>query len=204
MPDTPQADSSTYVCLGAIAGAHGVRGDLRVKTFTANPLDIGAYGPLTSEDGSRVFEITRVKPDKMGARITVKGVTGREQAAALKGIRLYVARDKLPALVEDDFYHADLIGLPAFLPDGTAIGTIRAVHDFGSGDLLEIDNEFIPFTRENVPEIKLSGPDGQGRVTVVRPVSIEPSPEELNEEINEELKPDSQLDSQPDSKKEKQ
>lgn len=178
--DTSAHQKAHFVCLGAIAGAHGVRGEMRVKTFTQNPLDIAAYGTLTSEDGARNFVITKAVPDKIGARVRIDGIAHRDQAEALKGTRLYVARTLLPTLESgDDFYHDDLIGLQANTLAGDAFGQIVAVHDFGAGDLLEIktltdageDVEFIPFTKKNVPHIDLTS----GQVTIVPPIMADMS-----------------------------
>ncbi len=150
------------ICLGAFAGAHGVRGEVRVKTFTQDPMDLAAYGPVQTEDGAQHFEITAIKPDKLGARVRLAGITTREQAQSLKGTRIYIARTALPASDDDDdFYHADLLGLVALDAQGNAWGRVIGVHNFGAEDLLEIqpddksDTQFIPFTKEYVPEIRL-------------------------------------------------
>jgi len=153
------------ICVGAVAGAHGVKGDVRIKTFTENPMDIAAYGALWDEAGQNSYEILNAYPDKMGARVRFKNVTSRSHAEALKGTRLYVARDNLPMLDEEDFYHADLIGLAAVTDQGEKLGTVKAVYNFGSADLLDIDGQFIPFTKINVPEIDFQ----TGTLTVVPP-----------------------------------
>ena len=132
------ARDGSRLCLGAIAGAHGVRGDVRLKSFTENPLDIAAYGPLMSEDGTRRFEIVKLRAAKDHVVATVDSIASREEAMALKGTRLYVDRDRLPAPDEDNWYHADLIGLEARREDGTRLGEVTAVYDYGAGDLLEI------------------------------------------------------------------
>ena len=162
------------VCLGAIAGAHGVRGDVRIKSFTEDPLDIAAYGPLESEDRTRRFEISNLRPGKDYVVATMSGVASREDALALKGTRLYVDRDRLPEPEEDTWYHADLIGLKARREDGSVLGRITAVQDYGAGDLLEIALEeggasvLIPFSSEAVPEVDITG----GTVTVVPPEGL--------------------------------
>lgn len=165
----------TRVCLGAIAGAHGVRGDVRIKTFTGDPMDVGAYGALTTEDGGRRFEIANVRLNKDQVVATLKGVTTREDAQALKGTRLYVERASLPDLEEEDtWYHADLIGLEARGADGALIGKVAAIYDFGAGDLIEIALEgsgklvMVPFTAETVPEVD---PDA-GRLTLIPPEGL--------------------------------
>lgn len=151
------------VCVGAVAGAFGVGGEVRLKSFCADPGDVAAYGPLETEDGARRYEVTLVKPVKNGFAARLSGVATKEQADALRGTRLYAGRDALPALGEDEFYHADLIGLEVRDTGGTLLGHVRAVHDHGAGDLLEIHGPglkqtvLLPFTREAVPTVDLSG-----------------------------------------------
>ena len=157
------------IFVGAVAGAHGVKGDVRIKTFTENPMDIAAYGALSDEAGQNTFEILNTYPDKMGARVRFRNVTSRSQAEALKGTRLYVERDHLPELDEEDFYHADLIGLTAVTVQGEKLGMVKAVHNFGSADLLEIEGQFIPFTKINVPEIDFK----LGTLTIIPPQDFE-------------------------------
>ena len=186
---TPAADrSAELVCLGIIGAPHGVRGAMKVKTFTATPQDLAAYGPLTDQHGARVFVVKSCAPAKQGARITLDGVMNREAAAALTGTGLYVARAKLPQLAEeDDFYHADLIGLAVKQMEGASEpseaaedgGRVVAVHNFGAGDLLEIvapdgGNHYYPFTKAVVPEIDLAG----GTLTLVPPREDEARPPE--------------------------
>ena len=159
--------SSARVCLAAIAGAHGVRGLIKLKAFTADPADVFAYGPLSDEAGRRL-EITLKGSGKGGLLAEIAGVRDREAAQALRGTRLFVPRDALPAPAEDEFYHADLIGLAAETEDGRPLGRVTAVFDFGAGDLLEIEAESgatvtLPFTKAAVPEIDLAG----GRLVVV-------------------------------------
>jgi len=154
--------SSSRVILGRIAGAHGIRGEVLIKTFTAAPEDIGAYGPLSDAAGRRSFRIASARPTQKGVVARIEGVSDRNAAEALKGIDLYVARDLLPAASEGEFYHADLIGLAAVDPQGSAVGEIVAVHNFGAGDLLELrlvgtgKTEFVPFTDAIVPEVDLA------------------------------------------------
>jgi 16S rRNA processing protein RimM len=165
------------ILLGEIVVAHGIRGEVGIKTFTAEPEDIAAYGALTDKTGKRTFEISGVKMTAKGIVARVKGVTDRTGAEALKGVGLYVDRDALPDAAEDDgeFYHADLVGLTAVDPEGLDIGTIVAVENFGAGDLLEIKRvgttvtEFVPFTDECVPTVDISG----GRVMVIMPTLID-------------------------------
>ena len=178
-PPLTQTPADGLVCLGIVTGTHGVRGAVRVKTFTDDPLSLRSFGALRDASGKRRYVVRDIQPDKTGARLMLEHITTREQAAALKGEMLCVPRDILPALDDaDDFYHADLIGLKAQAPDGVALGTVRAVHDFGAGDLLDIDGVFVPFTRDCVPHIDLDA----GHVTVILPVSGDDDPSEPDEE----------------------
>jgi 16S rRNA processing protein RimM len=148
-------------CVGAIAGAFGVQGEVRLKSFCAEPAAIAGYAPLMAEDGrSFGVRITRPITGAFAARLT--GVETREQAEALKGTRLYVPRDRLPPLDEDEFYHADLVGLAVVDTGGAALGTVRAVLDHGAGDILEVARPgqpdlLLPFTRAAVPTVDLAG-----------------------------------------------
>jgi 16S rRNA processing protein RimM len=149
------------VCVGALAGAFGVRGEVRLKSFCAEPEAVADYGPLETEDGARRFEVTLVRPISGAFAARLSGVATREAADALKGTRLYAPRDRLPPLAEDEFYHADLIGLEVRDTGGALIGTVRAVHDHGAGDLLEVtrpggESVLLPFTRAVVPTVDLS------------------------------------------------
>ncbi|MGE4219067.1 MAG: ribosome maturation factor RimM [Alphaproteobacteria bacterium] len=164
------------VCLGAIAGAQGVRGQVRVKSFTARPEDVAAYGPLTDRAGRR-FTLHATGMTRGLVVAKVDGVTDRNAAEALRGTELFVDRGRLPAPEEDEFYHADLIGLTAAAPDGTVLGTVRAVHDFGAGDMLDLalaegGTAVVPFTRACVPEIDLAA----GRLTVCMPDTVDARP----------------------------
>ena len=149
------------ICVGAIAGSFGVRGEVRLKSFTAEPEAIASYGPLCSEDGARRFDVTLTRPIKNGFAATLSGVATKEQADALRGLRLYVARDRLPSLPDDEFYHADLIGLPVYDTGGTLLGTVSSVMDNGAGDLLELrvpgasQTVLLPFTRAVVPTVDI-------------------------------------------------
>ncbi|MDA7946470.1 MAG: ribosome maturation factor RimM [Hyphomicrobiaceae bacterium] len=153
-------DRKARVCLGRFSGARGLKGEVRIKTFTAQPQSIADYGPLEDETGARSFELSNVKPAKDGVVAIVRGVTTREQAEALKGIELYVDRDTLPETGDDTtYYHADLIGLVAVSEDGAALGKIIAVQNYGAGDLLEVRpatggaTVLVPFTEAVVPDI---------------------------------------------------
>lgn len=161
------------LCLGVITGAHGVRGQVRVKSFTRDPSDLCAYGPLTDAAG-RPIGLSLAGSAKGVLIARVDGVTDRDAAEALKGVELHVERAALPEPEEDEFYHADLVGTAAVLPDGTPWGVVRAVHDFGAGAVLEIGREdgsetMLAFTRETVTEIDVAA----GRLTVDPPAEIE-------------------------------
>lgn len=164
----PKAKTSeARVCLGAFAGAHGVRGAVLIKAFTEVPADIAAYGPVHSEDGTQSFRLSVTGQKKGGVIAKVEGIETRDEAQALKGTRFYVGRDKLPEPDEEEFYYADLIGLHAEKEDGEPLGTVKAVQDFGGGDLLEIQpargaTVFVPFTSEAVPNVDIR----QGKVTI--------------------------------------
>ena len=165
-----------HVCLGAIAGAFGVRGEVRLKSFTATPQDVAAYGPLSSEDGARSFEVTLTGQTGNALVARLSGVTTKEQADALRGVRLYVPRDRLPGLPDDEFYHADLIGLQVFDTGGTLLGRVKAVHNHGAADLLEVHGPglkatvLLPFTAEVVPTVDLT----LGRIVADPPEGLFP------------------------------
>lgn len=148
-----------HICVGAIAGAFGVKGEARIKSFCAEPKAIADYSPLTSQDG-RSFDLTITRSVKEGFAAQLSGVPTREAAEALKGTRLYAPRDRLPALPDDEFYHADLIGLSVVDTGGVNLGAVRAVHDFGAGDVLDIVGGakpiMLPFTRAAVPTVDLA------------------------------------------------
>lgn len=154
-------DLENRLCVGAISGSFGVKGEVRLKSFCAEPTAIADYGPLFTEDGSRSFSITLTRPVAGGLGARLSGVASKEEADALRGTSLYVARDRLPNLPDDEFYHADLIGLEARDTGGVLLGTVIAVHNHGAGDLLEIGGGgrpavLLPFTMATVPTIDLS------------------------------------------------
>jgi 16S rRNA processing protein RimM len=173
-PARPPAMSppATRVCLGAVAGAHGVRGEVRLKSFCADPAAIGEYGPLMTEDG-RSFAVTITRALKGAFVARLSGVGDREAAEALRGTRLYAARDRLPPTGDDEFYHADLIGLSVLDTGGAVLGTVHAIHDHGAGDLLEIERPgaesvLLPFTRATVPTVDLAA----GRLVADPPAGL--------------------------------
>ena len=158
------------VCIAQIGAAHGVRGEVRLKPFTADPLSVTRYGALESEDGKRHVEIEALRPGKDMLVARLKGVADRDAADALTNTRLYVAREKLPKPEADEFYHADLIGLTAQTQNGETVGTVKALHNFGAGDLLEIEPAngatiMLPFNETTVPLVDVPG----GRIVVEPP-----------------------------------
>ncbi|HEY0441082.1 MAG TPA: ribosome maturation factor RimM [Xanthobacteraceae bacterium] len=166
------------VCVGQFGAAHGIRGEVRLKAFTADPLAIRQYGPLQSEDGARTFEIVSLRPAKDMLVARLKGVDDRNAAETLCNLRLYVPRERLAPPEEDEFYHADLIGLAAVDTTGQPLGTVAGVPNYGAGDLLEIApagggaTVLLPFSKAAVPHIDIAG----GRVTVDPPAGTFPSP----------------------------
>lgn len=162
--------TNAFICVGAIAGAFGTAGEVRLKSFCAEPGDIGDYGLLYSEDGATSYDITVGRAVKGGFAARIKGIRYRDEAEALKGTRLYVARSALPGLPDDEFYVSDLIGLTVFDTGGEKIGRIKAVQDYGAGDILEVQrpgqsDALLPFTAEVVPTVDLSA----GRVVADPP-----------------------------------
>jgi 16S rRNA processing protein RimM len=164
--------AATEVLIGIVAGPHGVGGAVRIKSFAARPEDIGRYGPLSDETGRR-FAL-RVTGSRKGVVIgRLEGVEDRNRAEQLRGLRLYLPRAALPPAADEEFYHADLVGLAAVLDDGTALGRVRAVYDFGAGDTIEIERPaappvLVPFTRAVVPVVDLSA----GRLVVSPPPGL--------------------------------
>ncbi len=175
-----------FVVLATIGAPHGVKGEVRVKSHTADPMALGAYGPLFTKDGRRL-EIESLRPAKGVLVARFRGVDDRNAAEALKGLPIGVDRSALPAAAEDEFYYADLIGLAAFDPAGNALGTVAAVENHGAGDILEIAREdgaslLLPFTKAVAPDIDIEA----GRIVIVQPEEVEARPEEGPEEIKEE------------------
>lgn len=149
------------ICVGAIAGAFGVRGEVRLKSFTAQPEDIESYGPLNSEDGTQTFRVSLIGQTKNGFTARLSNVQTKEQADALRGMRLFVDRDVLPGLPDDEFYHADLIGLEVYDTGGTLLGRVENVLNHGASDLLEVkpkvgETVLLPFTVAAVPTVDLT------------------------------------------------
>lgn len=162
------------VCVGAIAGAFGVRGEVRVKSFTAEPDDIGAYGPVETEDGTSRFSVTITGHAKKALVARLSGIDTKEQAEALRGTRLYVDRALLPEPDEDEFYHADLIGMEVYDTGGAYLGSVKTVLNHGASDLLEIrapghsTTVLLPFTQDDVPTVDLAA----GRIVADPPEGL--------------------------------
>jgi 16S rRNA processing protein RimM len=162
--------TSTHVPVGVIVGAHGIKGEVKLKSFTSDPASISRYGPLQNKTG-QIFEITKIKPAKDGFIASLKGVTDRNQSELLRGLELYVTREKLPKLKDSETYAHDLLGADVLLEDGTPLGKLIAMPNYGAGDLLEVElsgsaeTVLVPFTNAFVPQTDFTG----GRITVVLP-----------------------------------
>lgn len=173
--------------MGAVAGAHGVRGEVKIKSFTEDPKKIAAYGPVEDESGTRRFKV-RVRGHVRGMLIArLDGIEDRNAAEALRGMRLYVGRDRLPKPKRGEWYLVDLVGLRAERADGTAVGTVKSVQNHGAGDIVEVETAdgqtlFLPFTRRAVPQVDIEG----GRLVVEPPAEIEWKPEGEDESETEE------------------
>lgn len=174
-------DPADLVLMGTIGTPRGVRGDIRIKTFTESPADIAAYGPLWDKAAARSFQVRVIEEIKSKDQVVarIEGIADRTAAEGLKGIELYVPRDALPEAEDDTFYYVDLIGLRAETTEGEFLGEVRTVSDFGAGDLLEIGGGpyrglVVPFTAEVVPEVDLEG----GRLVVDPPDGLLDPPED--------------------------
>lgn len=161
MADKPRM-SENLICVGVIAGAFGVRGEVRLKSFCAIPEDIGTYSPLTTEDGAKSYALTLSRAIKNGFAAHLDGINSKEQADALRGVRLCARRDQLPSLPDDEYYHTDLIGLEVLDTGGTVLGHVKSVQNHGAADLLEIhaaglkDTVLLPFTLAVVPTVDIA------------------------------------------------
>ena len=162
------------ICVARIGAAHGVRGAVKLWTFTEDPLAVQRYGPLSTKDGARHFEVTHAREARDHLVATLKGITTREDAERLNGLELYVAREKLPATDDDEYYHADLIGLAAVTTADAPLGRVIAIHNFGAGNIIEIaplqgSTLLLPFTNAVVPSVDLAA----GRVVIELPPEID-------------------------------
>lgn len=176
---TNTSPDKNRVLLGQIGAAHGIRGDVKLRTYTEDPEAIATYGPLSDKSGHRTFEIKIVRITRQGVIAHIIGVDDRTSVEQLNGTELYVARNKLPNTDTAEFYHVDLIGLRASTTEGMFVGTVTAVHNFGAGDILEIvpasraDGQpaslLLPFTNAAVPHVDLDA----GTLTIDPPELIE-------------------------------
>jgi 16S rRNA processing protein RimM len=173
-----QATTDRKVLVGAVAGPHGVQGEVKIKTFTTDPAAIGRYGPLDDESGTRQYTL-KVRGEVRGLVIArMSGVADRNAAEALKGLRLYVSRDRLPKPKKDEWYLTDLVGLRVERADGVAMGRVKSMQNFGAGDLVEVETAngqtvFLPFTKKVFPEVDVAG----GRLIVDPPEEVEWKPD---------------------------
>ena len=166
--------SGAQICVARIGAAHGVRGAVKLWTFTEDPMAVTQYGPLATKDGARKFEVAHAREAKGHLVATLKGVATREEAERLNGLELYIPRSKLPATDADEYYHADLIGLSAVNAAFEPIGRVTAIHNFGAGDIIEIApahgaTMLLPFSNAVVPTVDLAA----GRVVIELPREIE-------------------------------
>ena len=164
------------ICVARIGAAHGVRGEVKLWSFTEDPAAVAHYGPLETQDGSRCFEIEALRAAKDHFVARIAGVNDRDAAEKLRNIELYIPRARLPKIEEvDTFYHADLVGLDAVTPDGARVGTVHALHNFGAGDIIEIapagggDPLMLPFNETTVPKIDVAA----RQIVVVPPAETE-------------------------------
>jgi len=164
------------ICVARIGAAHGVRGEVKLWSFTEDPAAVAHYGPLETQDGTRCFEIEALRAAKDHFVARIAGVSDRDAAEKLRNIELYIPRARLPKIEEaDTFYHADLVGLDAITPDGARVGTVHALHNFGAGDIIEIapaeggDPLMLPFNETTVPKIDVAA----RQIVVVPPAETE-------------------------------
>lgn len=174
MATRPERGRDTRVCVAQIGAAHGLRGGVHLRSFTADPQAFATYGPLETEDGSRRLEIESLRPAKDGFTARFHGVTKREAAEALRNVNLYVDRGALPPAEDGEFYHADLIGLSARSSAGDVLGEVVAIHNFGAGDIIELQlkesgTTLLAFDELTVPQIDIAG----GWIVVELPAETE-------------------------------
>jgi 16S rRNA processing protein RimM len=171
------------VLLGIVAAPHGVRGLVRIRSFTEDPMAVAGYGPLSDETGKKRFTVEALSASRGAVLARIEGVADRNAAEALRGVKLYVERSVLPETGEKEWYEADLIGLAAVGQDGRDWGKVVAFHDFGAGSMLEVSGGvMLPFTDEAVPEIDVEG----GKVIVNPPEGL--LAERLAKELAKEAK----------------
>ncbi len=172
--------SETHICVGTISGSYGVHGELRIKSFCAVPTDIETYSPLTDESGELEFNIAILRPIKNGFAARMPSVATKEEADAYRGTQLFARREQMPSLPDDEFYHADLIGLEVYDTGGALLGRVKTVQNHGADDLLELQlagsstTTFLPFTKAAVPTVDLAA----RRMVADPPDGILPTPKE--------------------------
>ena len=166
----PQGERGKRICVAQIGAAHGIRGEVRLRSFTQDPLAVKSYGDLESEDGARQFKIETLRPAKGIFVARLEGINDRNAAERLTNLKLYVPRNRLPPIKDTDtFYYDDLVGLKAETPEGVELGKVTAIHQFGAGDLVEIapadggETMLVPFSDAAVPTVDIAG----GRIVVV-------------------------------------
>ncbi len=175
--------TNSQICVARIGAPHGIRGAVKLWTFTEDPLAVMSYGQLRTKDGGRTFEVATAREAKGHLVATLKGVASREDAERLNGVELYIPREKLPETDDDEYYHADLIGLAAVSTTDVSIGRVIAIHDFGAGTIIEIappegNSLLLPFTNAVVPIVDIKG----GRVVIEMPGEIDgDSPDQADE-----------------------
>ena len=163
--------SKERVLLGVVAAPHGVRGLVRIRSYTEDPMAVASYGPLSDETGKRAYRVEALSAARGTVLARIEGVADRTAAEALRGLRLYVERERLPGTGEREWYEADLIGLAAVGRDGRDWGKVIAFHDFGAGSVMEVTGGvMLPFTDEAVPEIDVEG----GKVVIEPPAGLLP------------------------------
>jgi 16S rRNA processing protein RimM len=174
MAARPDRGRELRVCVAQIGAAHGLKGDVRLRSFTEDPQAFAQYGPLETEDRKRSLEIESMRPAGDAFVIRFRGVADRNAAEALRDVKLYVERDKLPAAEDDEFYHADLVGLVAVTTSGELFGDVVGIHNFGAGDIVELkiagsgETVMLLFDQETFPAVDIPG----GRIVVDPPAEI--------------------------------
>jgi len=168
------------ICVARIGAAHGIRGEVKLWSFTEDPAAVANYGPLETEDGKQSFQIESLRPAKDHFVARISGISDRDAAERLRNLELFIPRARLPKIEEEDtYYHADLVGLDAVTPDGVQIGTVHALHNFGAGDIIEIvplgsgDALMVPFNSTTVPKIDFDN----RQIVLIRPTEIESTDE---------------------------
>jgi len=183
--EIPTAPAGGMICVGVVTGARGLKGEVRIKSFTGEPGEITAYGPLWDETGARSFQVHVTGSAKGQLLARIEGIGDRTAAEALKGTHLYVPRQALPETEEEEYYHADLVGLRVERIGGGDLGVVRAVHDFGAGPILEVEPKgsgnsgfLVPFRGDIVPQVLIA----EGRLVIDPPLGLLEDPDGSGEE----------------------